>query len=69
LSHVLTTAGYDGTGLVKVAQAGENGTRQNLIENNKRAFKQGVFGVPTFQVDGGEIIWGYGILFSFIRFC
>ncbi len=47
--------GQDGEGLVKQAQLPQ--TIRKLEENNQRAVQSGVFGAPTFIVEG-ERFWG-----------
>jgi len=56
LKEVLNDAGFNGEGLLKKAQ--EDQIKNKLKENNNRALAEGVCGVPSFQIDGGDVIWG-----------
>ena len=53
IASVLTEAGADGTAFPAQAQAG----RDEVAEISRAAEAIGVFGVPTFVVDG-ELFWG-----------
>lgn len=57
LKNALNSAGWDGNELVESAKTSQF-AKEKLRENTERAHKLGVCGVPTFQVDDGEIIWG-----------
>ena len=56
LSDLLTSWGEDGPALIAAASAPE--VKARLRANNEAAEQEGVFGVPTWQVDGGPPIWG-----------
>jgi len=56
LKLVLTKAGFDADYLLK--QAEEATIKDKLKQNTEEAIKSGVCGVPSFQVNGGDIIWG-----------
>ncbi|RUS15799.1 hypothetical protein BC938DRAFT_476838, partial [Jimgerdemannia flammicorona] len=58
LADLLTTHGFKGVELVRDAQENKDNVKERLIENNRRAIAQGACGVPTFQVDGGDVVWG-----------
>lgn len=53
LGGVLTEAGADGAGFAAFADAG----RAEVASISRAAEEQGVFGVPSFVVDG-ELFWG-----------
>jgi 2-hydroxychromene-2-carboxylate isomerase len=53
ISAALTEAGADGAGFASYAEAG----RVEVAEISRAAEAQGVFGVPTFVLDG-ELFWG-----------
>ncbi len=55
LAGVLDTVGADGARVVE--QAGTPPIKQRLREQTGRAQELGIFGAPTFAVDG-EIFWG-----------
>jgi 2-hydroxychromene-2-carboxylate isomerase len=50
-----------------VARASSLGIKQQLRDNTSRAIAEGVFGVPTVQVDG-ELFWGYDSFGNLDRF-
>jgi len=54
LEQVLNDNGFDGKGLLK--KAGE--AKDQLIKNTTRANTVGCCGVPSFQVNHGEVLWG-----------
>jgi len=56
LKKVLEESGFDSKNLLIKSQ--ENWVKEKLKENTTRAINQGVCGVPSFQVDGGDVIWG-----------
>lgn len=56
LSDLLSAWGEDGPALLAAATA--PAVKEQLRENNVAAENEGVFGVPTWQVDGGAPIWG-----------
>ena len=53
---VLTEAGFDGRALMEKATSAE--VKQQLMDNGKRAQELGVFGVPSFIVQGTTLLWG-----------
>ena len=55
LASALDEAGFGGTWLLKSTQDAE--IKQALIDNTEQAVERGVFGIPTFFVDG-EIYFG-----------
>lgn len=55
LASVVTAAGLEGPRLV--ARADEPAVKQRLKANTDEAIQRGVFGAPTFFVDG-EMFWG-----------
>jgi 2-hydroxychromene-2-carboxylate isomerase len=56
VARVLDAAGLDGAGLVAFAQS--DAAKRSLRESTERALADGVFGVPSFRVDG-ELFWGF----------
>jgi len=56
LAAVLDKAGFHGADLVKAADS--DAVKKQLIANTKRAVDAGVIGVPSFQVNDGDVIWG-----------
>lgn len=56
LLQLLEAWGEDGPALL--AAANDPALKAQLRENNAAAEQEGVFGVPTWQVDGGPPIWG-----------
>lgn len=56
LVEVLSKGGFDGEQLLK--KANEASARDQLKENTTRAIREGACGVPSFQVNGGDLIWG-----------
>ena len=66
LAEGLSRAGHDGAGLV--AAAGSSDTKQRLRTATDHAVERGLFGVPSFEVDG-ELFWGqdaYGHIERFL---
>ena len=53
----LDQAGFDGAALVQRAQ--DETIKNHLKDNTSRALERGVFGAPTFFVDGDKMIWGH----------
>ena len=54
---------------VQASQLAEQAVKDRLRENSERAIAQGVFGVPSFVVDG-EVFWGadsLGFVESFLK--
>jgi 2-hydroxychromene-2-carboxylate isomerase len=58
LVSVLDKAGFDGHKLLQGAKDNVNGCRDKLRDNTAEAVRLGLFGVPTYQVDDGELWWG-----------
>lgn len=56
LTSVLSEAGFDAKTLLQKAEAAE--VKETLRKNTQRAKDAGVCGVPSFQVNGGDVIWG-----------
>jgi 2-hydroxychromene-2-carboxylate isomerase len=55
LQDIAGTAGLDGPALVRSAQDAQ--VQQAYLHNTRRAIASGVFGAPTFVIDG-ERFWG-----------
>ncbi len=55
VAEALTRAGLDGAALVR--DAGTPGTKQRVRQRTDDAFARGVFGVPTYEIEG-ELFWG-----------
>jgi 2-hydroxychromene-2-carboxylate isomerase len=55
LARIARDCGLDGAALV--ARAGDADVKQRLVAATDAAIATGVFGVPTFRVDG-ELFWG-----------
>ena len=53
---VHVSPGFDGRALV--ASASDADVKTQLRINTQRAIDAGACGVPSFQVDGGPLIWG-----------
>jgi len=67
VAGALSNAGLDGSGLVRAAREGPAKARLRALTDGARA--RGVFGVPTFEIDG-ELFWGqdsYADLARFVR--
>ncbi|KAG9301012.1 hypothetical protein G9A89_018964 [Geosiphon pyriformis] len=58
LASILTKAGFDGAALVLAANANVDNVKGRLLSNTALAEQKGLFGLPTFQVDEGELVWG-----------
>lgn len=56
ISDLIREAGLDSKSLLLSAQS--DAVKAQLRANTERAVANGAFGVPTFQVDGGNIVWG-----------
>ncbi len=56
VARVLGAAGFDGEALVAFAQT--DAAKSALRESTERALADGVFGVPSFLVDG-KLFWGF----------
>lgn len=55
LLQLAADCGLDGTALL--TRAGDAGVKRQLVEATDAAIAAGIFGVPTFSVDG-ELFWG-----------
>jgi 2-hydroxychromene-2-carboxylate isomerase len=55
LRSIVSSAGFDGTTLLDIADA--TAAREELAAITEKAVERGVFGVPTFFV-GNEMFWG-----------
>jgi 2-hydroxychromene-2-carboxylate isomerase len=55
LASIATSAGFDGSALMEIADA--KSARDELAALTERAIARGVFGVPAFFVDN-EMFWG-----------
>ena len=49
-------SGFEGKTLIEGTQ--DPSIKKQLIENTERAVRNGLCGAPSFQVDGGEVVWG-----------
>jgi len=57
LARLADEAGLDGPGLLAAAQ--RPAVKRALADATAQAVADGVFGVPTFRMDGdGELFWG-----------
>jgi 2-hydroxychromene-2-carboxylate isomerase len=56
IRSILDELSQPGAELVEQAQMPEN--KQRLREHTQRAIELGIFGAPSFVVDGGELFWG-----------
>ncbi|KAL2919297.1 hypothetical protein HK105_200940 [Polyrhizophydium stewartii] len=56
LTKLLDDNGHDGRAMV--AEAASEPIKSRLHANTQRAVALGCCGVPTFQVDGGPLLWG-----------
>ena len=56
LQSCLDKAGLDGKALL--ARTQEAAIKEELKQNTERAIEMGIFGVPTFIVDGKQMVWG-----------
>ena len=54
----MNEAGFDGEALIQAAQTNVKKVKNKLLENYDLAVESGVYAVPTFQVDQGELVWG-----------
>jgi len=57
VSKVLTGAGFDGAKLVEGTQ--QQAVKDELKRNTDQAIARGVFGSPTYFVEGGKMFWGH----------
>ena len=53
---LLNEAGFNGEELVKKAE--NNEIKEKLRINTVRAKEEGLFGVPSFQINDKEVVWG-----------
>lgn len=56
LLEVLCKSGFDGEELLKKSKSKE--IKEKLFKNVEKAYKEGVFGVPSFRANGQEVIFG-----------
>eukprot|EP01102_Stenamoeba_stenopodia_P016752 TRINITY_DN5885_c0_g1_i2.p1 TRINITY_DN5885_c0_g1~~TRINITY_DN5885_c0_g1_i2.p1 ORF type:complete len:441 (+),score=66.43 TRINITY_DN5885_c0_g1_i2:45-1325(+) len=56
LKDVLAEAGFDAEALL--SKADDESVKKHLRDNTTRAVKVGVCGVPSYQVNHGDVIWG-----------
>ncbi|KAI6656530.1 hypothetical protein LOD99_1326 [Oopsacas minuta] len=56
VSDLVEEAGLNSSNILTSAQT--DSVKSQLRANNERAVACGAFGVPTFQVDNGRIVWG-----------
>lgn len=55
---LLNDNGFDGETLVKQVDENKNNVKERIFENNKRAIQAGCCGVPSYQIDGGDVLFG-----------
>ncbi|MBV1862657.1 MAG: 2-hydroxychromene-2-carboxylate isomerase [Nannocystaceae bacterium] len=65
VAKALTNAGLDGPGLVEAASS--NPAKARLKAFTAAALERGVFGVPTYEIDG-ELFWGQDSIHHIERF-
>lgn len=65
LKRIAADCGLDGDALE--AQARQAGIKVQLASDTEQAIKDGVFGVPTFKVDG-DLFWGADRVYSLLRY-
>jgi len=68
LIEVLNAAAFNGKAIVEATSSQK--VKDQLKANTERAVANGVVGVPTFQVDGGDVLWGqdhFNVLLDFIN--
>lgn len=58
LTKLLNDHGFDGAKLLKQVSDNKDNVKERLFENNKIAIEAGCCGVPSYQVDGGEMLFG-----------
>lgn len=56
IEKVLNSAGFNGKEILLKSETDE--IKKKLKFNSEKARKLGVCGVPSFQINNGEIIWG-----------
>ena len=56
IGEVMRSEGLDSQDLER--RLGAAGTKRRLIDRTEEALQAGVFGVPTFEIDG-ELFWGH----------
>lgn len=57
LADVLLRAGFDNAADL-IRQTNDEAVKEQLKRTTQRAVDAGACGVPSFQVDGGALIWG-----------
>lgn len=65
LKRIALEAGLDGEALA--ARARQASIKVQLAADTERAIGDGVFGVPTFKIDG-ELFWGADRVYSLLRY-
>lgn len=58
LTKLLNDHGFNGDELLKQVAQNKDNVKERLFENNKIAINAGCFGVPSYQVDGGDLLFG-----------
>jgi 2-hydroxychromene-2-carboxylate isomerase len=66
VTRVLANAGFDGAKLVEGTQ--QQSIKDELKRNTDQAIARGVFGTPTYIVEGGKMFWGHDRLDLVDRF-
>lgn len=66
LEALAEEVGLDGVALLARTTASD--LKQKLFEQTRQAKEAGVFGVPTFLIDGEELIWGQDRL-ALVEWC
>lgn len=56
VAKILTDAGFNAKEILKCSTS--DATKKKLQSNTLRAVQNGVCGVPSFQINDGEVIWG-----------
>ncbi len=70
VTDLLNQAGLEGTALVEETQ--QQWVKDALKKNSEEASRLGVFGAPTFFLDGGKMFWGHdrlNILDYYLKKC
>jgi 2-hydroxychromene-2-carboxylate isomerase len=55
---LLNDNGFDGETLVKQVDENKDNVKERIFENNKRAIEAGCCGIPSYQIDGGDMLFG-----------
>lgn len=55
---LLNDNGFDGETLVKHVDENKDNVKERIFQNNKRAIEAGCCGIPSYQIDGGEMLFG-----------